>query len=61
MQAMFLLPNFPHQNSGSAMWSMTPDMRRLAAASIVADCVSEKQAVALYVSTDTSLTNKVLA
>lgn len=42
--AIFLMPNFPHQNSGSAMWSMTPDMRRLAIARIGADRVSEKQA-----------------
>lgn len=42
--AMFLLPNYPGQSTGSASWSMTEDMRRLSAARIVADRVSEAEA-----------------
>ena len=38
--AMFLLPDYPHSTTGSATWSMTEDMRRLAVARIAADRVS---------------------
>lgn len=38
--AFFLLPDYPHSQSGSAMWSMTEDMRKVAAARIAADRVS---------------------
>jgi MFS transporter, ACS family, DAL5 transporter family protein len=42
--SMFLLPDYPHSTSGSAQWSMTEDMRRLAAARIIADRVSVTEA-----------------
>lgn len=38
--AMFLLPDYPDSQSGSAMWSMTEDMRKIASARILADRVS---------------------
>jgi len=37
---MFMLPDYPHSKTGSAQWSLTEDMRRLAAARIAADRVS---------------------
>lgn len=39
LTAYFILPNYPHSKSGSAMWSMTEDMRRIAVARIEADRV----------------------
>ncbi|TDZ31635.1 MFS transporter prlL [Colletotrichum spinosum] len=39
LTAFFLLPNYPHSTSGSAMWTMTEDMRRLAVARVKADRV----------------------
>jgi MFS family permease len=38
---MFVLPDYPHSTSGSARWSLTEDMRRLAVARIQADRVSD--------------------
>ncbi|KAM0277432.1 hypothetical protein ACHAQH_005796 [Verticillium albo-atrum] len=38
--AIFILPDYPDSTSGSAKWSMTEDMRRIAAARILADRVS---------------------
>jgi MFS family permease len=35
--AFFFLPDYPTSTTGSAMWTMTEDMRRLAAARIIAD------------------------
>ncbi|KAI7090315.1 MFS general substrate transporter [Hortaea werneckii] len=42
----FFLPDYPHSKSGSASWSMTEDMRRVAAARIIADRVSTSEAKA---------------
>ncbi|KAL6710771.1 hypothetical protein ACN47E_007828 [Coniothyrium glycines] len=39
LTAFFILPNYPHSKNGSAMWSMTEDMRRIAVARIQADRV----------------------
>lgn len=41
--AMVLLPDYPASTTGSARWSMTEDMRRLAVARIQADRVSVPQ------------------
>ncbi|CAO2651199.1 Nn.00g094960.m01.CDS01 [Neocucurbitaria sp. VM-36] len=41
LTAYFILPNYPHSKNGSAMWSMTEDMRRIAVARIQADRVEE--------------------
>ncbi|KAM0334494.1 hypothetical protein ACHAQA_001523 [Verticillium albo-atrum] len=38
--ALFLLPDYPESTTGSARWSMTEDMRRIAVARIQADRVS---------------------
>lgn len=40
---MFLLPDYPFSKSGSAMWTMTEDMRKLAQARIAVDRVSLQQ------------------
>lgn len=40
LMAMLLLPDYPASKTGSAMWSMSEDMRRIAAARILADRVS---------------------
>lgn len=47
LTAYFVLPNYPHSDNGSAMWSMTADMRKLAVARILDDRVevSEGQTV----------------
>lgn len=37
---IFILPDYPSSKTGSAMWSMTEDMRKIAAARILADRVS---------------------
>lgn len=42
--SLFLLPDYPHSQSGSAMWTMTSDMRRIASARIAADRVSTSAA-----------------
>jgi hypothetical protein len=42
--ALFLLPDYPHSQTGSAMWTMTEDMRKIAAARIAADRVSTSEA-----------------
>jgi len=39
--AFFLLPDYPHTKTGSAMWTMTEDMRKIAHVRILADRVSE--------------------
>jgi sugar phosphate permease len=39
--AFWILPNYPHSKNGSAMWSMSEDMRRIAIARIQADRVEE--------------------
>ncbi|KAH7398819.1 major facilitator superfamily domain-containing protein [Phaeosphaeria sp. MPI-PUGE-AT-0046c] len=39
--AFWILPNYPHSKNGSAMWSMSEDMRRLAVARIQADRVEQ--------------------
>ncbi|KAH7178969.1 major facilitator superfamily domain-containing protein [Fusarium flagelliforme] len=39
--AIFLLPDYPQSKSGSAMWTMTEDMRKVAQVRIIADRVSE--------------------
>ncbi|KAK0381923.1 hypothetical protein CLIM01_00698 [Colletotrichum limetticola] len=46
MIALFILPDYPDSNTGSARWSMTEDMRKLAAARILADRVSTSEAKA---------------
>lgn len=38
--AMILLPDYPHSKTGSAMWTMTPDMRKIAETRILADKVT---------------------
>ncbi|KAI6403914.1 hypothetical protein MCOR20_007124 [Pyricularia oryzae] len=44
MICYFILPDYPDSDTGSAMWSMTTDMRRVAAARILADRVSTSEA-----------------
>jgi predicted MFS family arabinose efflux permease len=46
MIALFVLPDYPHSKTGSARWSMTEDMRIVAAARIAADRVSTSEAKA---------------
>lgn len=41
--ALFLLPDYPHSKTGSAMWIMSEDMRKIAQARIAADRVSETE------------------
>ncbi|KAH7090540.1 major facilitator superfamily domain-containing protein [Paraphoma chrysanthemicola] len=41
LTAFWILPNYPHSKNGSAMWSMTEDMRRIAIARIQADRVEQ--------------------
>jgi MFS family permease len=41
--ALFLLPDYPGANTGSARWSMTEDLRRLAVARMQVDRVSEPE------------------
>ncbi|KAH7361248.1 major facilitator superfamily domain-containing protein [Pyrenochaeta sp. MPI-SDFR-AT-0127] len=43
LTAYFILPNYPHSKNGSAMWSMTEDMRRIAVARIEADRVEQSR------------------
>ncbi|PSN73539.1 MFS general substrate transporter [Corynespora cassiicola Philippines] len=42
--ALFVLPDYPDSTTGSARWSMTEDMRKVAAARIIADRVSTSEA-----------------
>ncbi|KAJ0372721.1 hypothetical protein COL26b_009065 [Colletotrichum chrysophilum] len=44
MIALFILPDYPDSTTGSARWSMTEDMRKVAAARILADRVSTAEA-----------------
>ncbi|KAL2872972.1 hypothetical protein SGCOL_011896 [Colletotrichum sp. CLE4] len=46
MIALFILPDYPDSTTGSARWSMTEDMRKVAAARILADRVSTSEAQA---------------
>ncbi|KAL0942079.1 major facilitator superfamily transporter [Colletotrichum truncatum] len=46
MIALFILPDYPDSTTGSARWSMTEDMRKVAAARILADRVSTAEAKA---------------
>lgn len=46
MIVLFLLPDYPHSKTGSPQWSMTEDMRKVAAARIAADRVSTSEAKA---------------
>ena len=41
--ALFVLPDYPDSTTGSARWSMTEDMRKVAAARILADRVSTSE------------------
>ncbi|OAL07764.1 MFS general substrate transporter [Phaeosphaeriaceae sp. SRC1lsM3a] len=41
--ALFVLPDYPDSTTGSARWSMTEDMRKIAAARIIADRVSTNE------------------
>lgn len=41
--AIFVLPDYPGSDSGSARWSMTPEMRQIAAARMQEDRVSEPE------------------
>jgi MFS transporter, ACS family, DAL5 transporter family protein len=41
---LFVLPDYPDSTTGSAQWSMTEDMRKIAAARILADRVSTTEA-----------------
>jgi MFS family permease len=43
IMALFVLPDYPDSKTGSTRWSMTEDLRRLAAARMEADRVSEPQ------------------
>lgn len=42
--ALFILPDYPDSTTGSARWSMIEDMRKVAAARILEDCVSTTEA-----------------
>lgn len=42
--ALFILPDYPDSRSGSAMWTMSEDMRKVAAARILADRPSTSEA-----------------
>ena len=42
--ALFVLPDYPHSKTGSAMWALTEDMRRVCEARMVADRVSVAEA-----------------
>lgn len=44
--AIILLPDYPHSKSGSATWTMTEDMRKIAQARVAADRASEPEAKA---------------
>lgn len=46
MIALFILPDYPDSTTGSARWSMTEDMRKVAVARILADRVSTTEAKA---------------
>lgn len=46
MIALFILPDYPTSKTGSARWTMTEDMRTIAAARIAADRVSTTEAKA---------------
>ena len=41
--ALFIMPDYPDSTSGSTQWSMTEDMRKIAAARMLADRVSEPE------------------
>lgn len=41
--ALFVLPDYPLSTTGSAMWTMSEDMRKVAAARIMADRVSTEE------------------
>lgn len=41
--ALFMLPDYPDSTTGSTQWSMTEDMRKVAAARMLADRVSEPE------------------
>ncbi|KAL2204284.1 MFS general substrate transporter [Sarocladium strictum] len=41
--AMFTLPDYPQSKTGSAMWTMTEEMRQVAQVRIIADRVSETE------------------
>jgi MFS family permease len=41
LTAYFILPNYPHSKTGSAMWSMTEEMRKIAVVRIEADRVEK--------------------
>jgi hypothetical protein len=43
MIALFILPDYPSSKSGSAMWSMTEEMRLIAQVRIQADRVSTSE------------------
>ncbi|KAF2008505.1 MFS general substrate transporter [Aaosphaeria arxii CBS 175.79] len=57
LTAFFVLPNYPHSNSGSAMWSMTEDMRKIAQARIQADRVEETQTTTVWMGLRLALTD----
>lgn len=44
MVCMFIIPDYPDSKTGSAMWSMSEDMRRVAAARVIADRPSTSEA-----------------
>lgn len=46
MIALFILPDYPASKTGSAMWSMTEEMRLIANVRIQADRVSATEAKA---------------
>ncbi|KAH8730610.1 MFS transporter [Phaeosphaeriaceae sp. PMI808] len=41
LTAFFILPNYPHSKDGSAMWSMSEEMRQIAVARIESDRVEK--------------------
>lgn len=41
---LFILPDYPHSRTGSSMWSLTEDMRKICEARMIADRVSVSEA-----------------
>ncbi|CRK15550.1 hypothetical protein BN1723_010706 [Verticillium longisporum] len=48
LTAFFILPNYPQSENGSAMWSMTSDMRKVAVARILDDRVEKSEGLSVW-------------
>ncbi|KAK0384640.1 hypothetical protein NLU13_8726 [Sarocladium strictum] len=57
LTAFFVLPNFPTSTNGGAMWYMTEDMRRVAAARILDDRVENSEKSSVWVGLKLALTD----